>query len=540
MNQVAYSKLPRSLRRLVKATEKVKGLTPIKFKDLLTKAKVKESDLLPWATYNHSKADSYGRVCAYDGGYFEIMVMSWVPGDFSAIHDHGFTEWGAVQIFGEAEHSIFQISNDKMTTAIRHPVTPGQILPVSHDVIHQMGNPSTKNFLSLHIYGNDDRPQGDITANARIYDLPAQKIHLTSGGVFFNLPKKDCNKTLPGLKPDFASWLRDRAEGLKRSLISKSSSKQILTKQKKDLFDPSHLGQLIDDLESHSNKDGKITHSQYWSDLKKELKVGSELQKSLLNKRSNKDSFQTYADLYDEVIGKPCLNDFMQNYLRFVKKNYKINFKKSQLLSIGCGTGLVESFMIEKLGMPHDNLLGIDISKAMIHVAKKRIEADLGDLNELNPRVKMWDIAFCGLNVFQYLDHKVLEEVIRQTSRVLYPGGLFFGDFITPDHIRWYPNVIVSKNNKVVSLRSPELFEKEYCLYQRSQIYNVSTLDGELKITNEGEHERFLPSMRRVYNEFKQVFAEVDLYDAVTLEKLPDYAETCVSTRYLVVAKKLY
>lgn len=266
--------------------------------------------------------------------------------------------------------------------------------------------------------------------------------------------------------------------------------------------------------------------------------VASEVQKDIFKVKNSDDSFATYAELYDEVIGKPCLEDFMASYIRFVKKEYKLDFKTMKLLSIGCGTGLIEDFMIRKMGFRKKNLFGLDISKAMINVANKKINAEVGNLLELDPRVQMWDLAYCGLNVFQYLDHRILEDVIRQTSRIIYPGGIFFGDFITPDHIRWYPNVIFSKNKKVVSLRTPTLVEKEFCIYQRSKIFNVSTLQDDMRITYEGEHERFLPSMQRVYREFRKVFDEVDLYDAVTLQKIPIYADTCQSTRYLVVAKK--
>ncbi|MBK8652429.1 MAG: hypothetical protein IPN20_00430 [Haliscomenobacter sp.] len=51
--------------------------------------------ITPWADFDHPDADSYGRKMAYKGPNFEIMVMSWKPGDFSSIHDHGHTQWGS-------------------------------------------------------------------------------------------------------------------------------------------------------------------------------------------------------------------------------------------------------------------------------------------------------------------------------------------------------------------------------------------------------------------------------------------------------------
>ena len=50
---------------------------------------------------------------------------------------------------------------------------------------------------------------------------------------------------------------------------------------------------------------------------------------------------------------------------------------------------------------------------------------------------------------------------------------------------------------------------------------------------------RFLPPMWRLRQEFEKAFkGKVDIYDAVTLKPIGAKADTCPSTRYLLVAQK--
>ena len=49
-------------------------------------------------------------------------------------------------------------------------------------------------------------------------------------------------------------------------------------------------------------------------------------------------------------------------------------------------------------------LYGIDISSAMIEIAKGRTSADVGDVLGLDPQLVKWDLAYSGFNVFQYID----------------------------------------------------------------------------------------------------------------------------------------
>ncbi len=534
--------LPKSLRRIVDAIHSSQDMHQRMIRQIVQDASVQPEDLEPWTDFNHSAADSYGRILTYDGGFFEVMVMSWCPGDVSAIHDHGYTQWGAVQVFGPAEHAVFLVQDEQIRTLSRSFLRPGQILSVGHQLIHQMGNLcENTNFLSLHIYGNYERT-GEITADARVFDLDEGKIQRTDGGVFQALPEQDIKRREPGPEPDFCTWLRNTVDISRRVLRAMDAgvyqSSKDFERLEASLFDVNRKEMLLENLDELSDEEGRVENLTGWKLLCNELGEAANLQHELLEREGNgEDFFARYAKLYDDVIGKPCLDEFIAKDLHFFFSNYNIDLTRQTILSVGCGTGIVERYMIDELGVPYEHLFGIDISKGMIQVAAERIHAEVGDLLELDPDLGLWDVVFHGLNVFQYLDHHYFDECVRKVAGIIKPGGYFVGDFITPDHIRWYPNVMYSQDNNVVSLRTPQLVEKENCVYQRARIINVE-FDDKMRIADEGSYERFLPPIGRVRHYFEKTFSgPVDVYDAVSLEPILPNADTCPSTRYLVCAR---
>ncbi len=468
-----------------------------------------------------------------------MMAMAWLPGDFSAIHDHGHTQWGAVKIFGPAEHATFLVQDGEINTISRVQIKPGEVLAVGNQIVHQMGNNSDSKFVSFHMYGAYDR-ENDITTDARVYDLNEKYVQRTNGGVFFALPEDKITRREPAPYADYLTWLRHTVELLNRLLKIKNQdhlSPELDCKEKlltENLFDKSNWKWFEDDLMRHVNETtGHMDDMGFWKIVRGELTAAAQLEKELLFNLGDEDPFFTYAELYDDVIGQPCLDDFIAAYLKFVVKTYNLDMREKNLLSIGCGTGIVEAFMIEELGIKKENLLGIDISEPMVRVAQRSINARTADILKFTGET--WDLTYCGLNVFQYLPADVLEKAIEVTASIT--KDYFIGDFITPDHIRSYPHVIKSKN--VISLRNPVLIEKGNRTYQESEIINVSRNKDNLIITHEGKHLRFMPSLLRLRHLFQRTFkGRVDVYDAVTLNPIDEKADTCPSTRFLIVASK--
>ncbi|MEM6795362.1 MAG: cysteine dioxygenase family protein [Acidobacteriota bacterium] len=219
---VKLSDLPARVRDLVDSVRRSPGVNPKSAKGFLEGSSITPEDLVHWAEFDHPDADSYGRRLVWDGGCFELMVMSWVDGDMAAIHDHGYTQWGAVKLFGPAEHAIFKMRDGRLTTSERCDYEAGDVVAVGHDLIHQMGNMGQKPFLSLHLYGCYGR-EGDITADARLYELDAGVIQRTSGGVFFGLPEEDVQATEPNLRADAPTTLRHKVERLRRAVTASGS-----------------------------------------------------------------------------------------------------------------------------------------------------------------------------------------------------------------------------------------------------------------------------------------------------------------------------
>jgi cysteine dioxygenase len=200
------STIPQSIQQLIKSIEAEPKMTPKKAKELVEAANITAEDLMPYADFEHPVEDCYGRKMLYDAGAFEIMVMSWNPGDFSAIHNHGYTEWGAVQVFGTAQHNIFNLKEKYLTTAKKEVLMPGEVVKVNNALIHQMGNSTTAPYLTLHLYGCNTRNEL-VTADSYIYELEKKRIVETTGGAFFNLSADEVKTVKEELSADEETYI---------------------------------------------------------------------------------------------------------------------------------------------------------------------------------------------------------------------------------------------------------------------------------------------------------------------------------------------
>lgn len=246
MQASAPLSLPRSLARLNKLLSDAilaqGSLTPRQAQDLVEQADVNETDLGAYADFSHALQDGYGRKLVLDNGQFEIMVMSWNPGDYSSIHDHGHTQWGVVKTFGNVHHLVYCDKGDELTFVKREILAKGSLTKVSNATIHQMGNPSTTPYLTLHIYGANGR-DGAITADARNFELEFDRVNHTTGGAFFNLPSEQIYDLASAPKASndvllhYAKLLLDYYERLEQTPEIKTLKAQLLNKVTQQLCD---------------------------------------------------------------------------------------------------------------------------------------------------------------------------------------------------------------------------------------------------------------------------------------------------------------
>jgi SAM-dependent methyltransferase/predicted metal-dependent enzyme (double-stranded beta helix superfamily) len=523
--------LPLSLQYICNRLSKKDIFTPGEVRSIVLEAQVSADDLIAWADFDHPVSDSYGRKLVFKGSHFEIMVMSWAPGDFSGIHDHGFTSWGAVQVFGPAEHATFRIEVDELSTLARWDMKNGEVIGVNHQLIHQMGNPTADTqFLSLHAYGTPEN-QENITGDARVFALDQSVIQRVDGGVFFALPESEIKRTEKSPMPDFTTYIRYMVELGKRMLKMNHADFEATRKK---IFDPALQNLLFQKLQEIVDEKNHLSNSIQWKILVRELKAVAAFQKDKRISSTASDPFLKYAEVYDALIGQPCLSSFIAHYLQHFFNQHSVE----TVLSIGSGTGLSESYIIKHLGIQKEHLLGIDISESMVEVANQRIPAIHADLLKWQS-TQQFDLAYSGLNVFHYLPHQELENAINKTADLVKKGGWFVGDFITPDHIRWYPNLMLSSDSKVISLRTPALVEDNGRMFQESEIINVDFQGEEMEVHYAGKHKRFLPPMNRIRMYFEKAFGgEVQLLDAISLAPIDSASDSCPSTRYVVMAQK--
>jgi cysteine dioxygenase len=198
--------LPPAVAELLNAVERAGELTPARAAELLRAADLNPADLNRWQDLRHPDEDSYGRKLIGRGAHFELMLMSWAPGDYSAIHDHGRAEWGAVRYYGAAEHVVFDLTDDRLSISEHSMTAYDDVREVDHDLIHLMGNPGSRPLFSLHLYGRSE-PDAEVTGGARIFDLLEDRIQRTDGGVFFCLPESQIVRREPGPVADVETRL---------------------------------------------------------------------------------------------------------------------------------------------------------------------------------------------------------------------------------------------------------------------------------------------------------------------------------------------
>lgn len=240
--------LPPSLNRLVQMlsdTIETDGvLTPLKTKKIVLEADVQEVDMMHYADFDHPIEDCYGRKLVYDAGNFEVMVMSWNPGDYSSIHNHGYTEWGVVQVFGNTHHLLFRTKGDTLCFAKKEILPNKAAIKVNNALIHQMGNATSSRYLTLHVYGSNSL-DGNITADAKNFDLEFDRVAHTCGGAFFNLPDNAIHSVEEGLVPTqevfmhYAHLLMDYYNRQKTTEEIILLKQQLLEKMEQFIFDPS-------------------------------------------------------------------------------------------------------------------------------------------------------------------------------------------------------------------------------------------------------------------------------------------------------------
>ena len=157
--------------------------------EILSETKLSEQALKPYFYADHPTTESYGRKLIWDNGDFKILLMTWHPGDFTAIHNHGHADWGGVYFFGDATHRLYEVENDELSLVEKTVFPKGQVASICGDLTHLMGNSGSRDMVTLHIYGSNTRKK-NVSQDAKVYFPEFEKVVTTMGSAYLNMNKE--------------------------------------------------------------------------------------------------------------------------------------------------------------------------------------------------------------------------------------------------------------------------------------------------------------------------------------------------------------
>jgi demethylmenaquinone methyltransferase/2-methoxy-6-polyprenyl-1,4-benzoquinol methylase len=145
----------------------------------------------------------------------------------------------------------------------------------------------------------------------------------------------------------------------------------------------------------------------------------------ILSRKSNtniyRDDFDNCAVEYDAVPTRKLLGKFTEDVLR------ELNIKPGmRCIDLGCGTGHSTEIIANQVS-PNGLVIGYDISKSMLEIAKKRLEA-LSTTKFINKDMLVALLEQKAdsvdlVTVFWALGYTEPNKVLKEIARVLIPGG---------------------------------------------------------------------------------------------------------------------
>jgi cysteine dioxygenase len=91
----------------------------------------------------------YGRNILFSSGNFEAILMNWLPGKCSYIHDHG-SSFGVVYVFTNGGNNVSYNSDYNYVSTI--PLLAGNMVEVPRGYFHKIENPTNFYSVTLHFY----------------------------------------------------------------------------------------------------------------------------------------------------------------------------------------------------------------------------------------------------------------------------------------------------------------------------------------------------------------------------------------------------
>jgi uncharacterized NAD(P)/FAD-binding protein YdhS len=188
---IAESSLNHNLRTIVRQLEALgTGITGDHATAILARTDLTIDDVRVFVS---TKLDGYSRRRVARTEAFEMLVMTWLPGQGSGAHDHA----GSVSAFkilrGTADETRYAQASDSLVDAVGTRQLPaGEVGIDPGDVIHAVRNGHEELLVSVHVYAPPirelrrftTRSEGAVPARAFLRRLqpPAPQVAIVGGG----------------------------------------------------------------------------------------------------------------------------------------------------------------------------------------------------------------------------------------------------------------------------------------------------------------------------------------------------------------------
>ncbi len=248
------------------------------------------------------------------------------------------------------------------------------------------------------------------------------------------------------------------------------------------------------------------------------------------------------------------MSQFEKNYsniynLIYKKKNYKKEFLNIQrslpkkipvvkdILDIGCGTGLFAKYFTKKY---NSNILGIDASKHMLKIAKKKIKNKkikfkLQKLENFSSK-KKFGIIYSLFHVLSYQTKtSQIFNFFKIAQNNLKPKGLFIFDFWNKKAVlRFKPKKKLKffrdRNMNVYNFVIPKLFKKQNLVKVNLNIYLEKNKDF---INFSETHEMRYFDLKEIDKNLKKNNLKIiKIFDHIRNKKnINSWALTCIAQK---------
>ncbi len=153
-----------------------KDICVSRVQDLLADGELDEATLRP---YIGGRTDKYARRLVERTRWFDVMVLSWLPGQFTPVHNHaGNCGWVRLVRGQIAEDNYKLVPGASVPDAAIASTVAGRtgcvgLEPTGSGVISTVGAvASVDRERAIHRLGNPAQPGGDLTVTLHVYSLP--------------------------------------------------------------------------------------------------------------------------------------------------------------------------------------------------------------------------------------------------------------------------------------------------------------------------------------------------------------------------------